>query len=155
MSKLNWRNGFAVGLTAGICLATLVILSGQVIYDLARCGCNAQRSRHSAQYEGKDFPSSWWWRWTGDLVSSGDTFAQWIMVFFTIAAVLLVWRTFVATQEMAVDTREIGQAQARAYFRVNIGDMTQESLTRVDGSNVKYPLILKCITLGTPRPPDS
>lgn len=116
MFKFPWRNGFAVGITSGVCLATVAILFGQAIYDWARCNQNAECYRHAAKYKGEDFPSSWWWRWTGDLVSSSDTLAQWIMAIFTIAVVLLVWRTLIATQEMVRDTRDIGQKQARAYL---------------------------------------
>ena len=39
---------------------------------------------------------------------------QWIMAFFTIAVVLLVWRTLIATQDMARDARDFGSAQVKA-----------------------------------------
>jgi len=123
----GYRNGaFALGLTIGASVVLLLFLFGQKVYDMAKCYQTQECERSATKYEGQDFPSSWWWDWTGRLVTSDDTFAQWIMSFFTIAAVLLVWRTLVATQEMvrdtkkmALDTREIGEAQVRAYCSVS------------------------------------
>lgn len=122
----GYKNGaFALGLTIGSSAVLLLFLLGQHIYDLAKCYHTQQCERSAAKYEGQDFPGSWWWDWTGSLVTSDDTLAQWIMSFFTIAAVILVWRTLSATQEMvadtkqmAADTRDIGQAQVRAYLSI-------------------------------------
>lgn len=123
MSKRFTDGYFALGLTIGSSVVLFAFLFGQNVYDLAKCYHTAQCERSAAKYEGKDFPSSWWWDWTGSLVTSHDTLAQWIMSFFTIAAVLLVWRTLLATHEMVEDTkrmtrdaREIGEAQVRAYI---------------------------------------
>lgn len=95
----NWRNGFAVGLTAGVSGATLLILFGQAIYDLVDCVSRSECDRYAAKHKVEDLPSSWWWRWTGDLVSSSDTLAQWIMALLTIAAVVLLWRTLSQTNK--------------------------------------------------------
>tara|TARA_R110002110_G_scaffold12021_6_gene57262 strand:- start:98 stop:904 length:807 start_codon:yes stop_codon:yes gene_type:complete len=95
-------------------VTAFLFLFGHAVYDWAKCEQTAECYRHAAKYEGKDFPSSWWWRWTGDLVSSSDTLAQWIMAFFTIAVTLLVWRTLVATQDMASQTREVMATESRS-----------------------------------------
>ena len=120
----GYRNGaFALGLTIGASVVLLIFLFGQKVYDVAKCYQTKECERSATKYEGQDFPSSWWWDWTGRLVTSDDTLAQWIMSFFTIAAVLLVWRTLKATQDMAIETqrmardaREIGDAQTRAWI---------------------------------------
>lgn len=125
MSKFNWRNGFTVGLTVGGAAVLLPFLFVQNIYDLARCYQTQKCERSAALYESQDFPSWWWWDWTGSLVTSDDTLAQWLMSILTIAAVFLVWRTLVvtrrtllATQRMASDARDIGNRQTRAYCGV-------------------------------------
>ncbi|MEJ6398589.1 hypothetical protein [Yoonia sp. 208BN28-4] len=59
---------------------------------------------------------NYWDRLIGTFVSPSDTLAQWIMAAFTIAVVVLVWRTLIATQNIATDTRKIGEAQVRAYM---------------------------------------
>lgn len=114
MSKFIWLYGFLVGLlifAAGLIIGVLwtvpVLIFGEHVY---------------AKHEGSEIPD-WWWSWVKDYVLREDTLAQWIMAFFTIAVVLLVWRTLKATQEMAADTRgmakdtrRIGDAQTRAYM---------------------------------------
>jgi len=113
----GYRNrAFALGLVVGGVIVFLVFLFGQKVYDFAKCYHEAQCERSAEKYEGKDFPSWWWWDWTGSLVTSDDTLAQWIMSFFTIAAVLLVWRTLVSTQNMARETTRIGEAQVMAHL---------------------------------------
>jgi hypothetical protein len=100
MSQFSGRNGFAVGLTLGLCLALLVYLffgSGTKIPE-----------------EGQ-ISGGFLWNWTGPLVSSADTLAQWIMTAFTIVAVLLVWSTLISTQDMLRETKRLGEAQAQAY----------------------------------------
>lgn len=114
MDKFDWRNGFAVGITVGLFVTAFVFLFGHALYDWAKCEQTAECYRHAAKYDGKDFPSSWWWKWTGNLVSSSDTLANWIIALFTIAVTLLVWRTLVATQDMASQTRELIAAEGRA-----------------------------------------
>jgi len=48
-----------------------------------------------------------------------DTAAQWIMMIATIFAAYLLLRTLWATQKMASDTREIGEAQTTSYIVVD------------------------------------
>ena len=110
---------FALGIVLGGTIVAVLFLFGQAIYDLAKCNHDGQCNRYAAQYNGEDFPSSWWWFWDGSFVSASDTLAQWIMAFFTIAVVLLVWRTLIATQEMARETTRIGEAQVRAYVSIS------------------------------------
>ena len=105
MFKRINNHKFALGLVTGGGLVAILLLFGQAIYDFAKCYQTGQCDRHAVKYESEDFPSSWWWRWTGDLVSSGDTLANWIMAIFTILVTFLVWRTLIATQKIATDTR--------------------------------------------------
>jgi hypothetical protein len=82
---------------------------------------------YKANYEG-DKPSTenssgersevggFWDNLIETFISPSDTLAQWIMASFTIAVVLLVWRTLIATQDIARDTSRIGEAQVRAYL---------------------------------------
>lgn len=84
---------------------------------------------YKAKYEG-DQPTSgdsgansseiggFWDQLIGTFVSPSDTLAQWIMAIFTVAVVVLVWKTLVATQDMATDQRRIGEAQVRAYLSI-------------------------------------
>lgn len=123
---------FALGLMVGGGIMTILFLFGQSIYDLAKCNHDGHCDRYAAQYEGKDFPSSWWWLWDGGLVSAKDSLAQWIMALFTIAVALLVWRTLVATQLMVVETRRIGQAQVRAHLHLEPIDVIIKAV-EVDG----------------------
>ena len=39
-------------------------------------------------------------------------------LFVGIASIILVWRTLLATQQMARDTRQIGEAEVRAYIKI-------------------------------------
>ena len=64
----------------------------------------------------------------GDLVAQRNM-ARWalwmlivtgLMAFVTAIGVYYVWRTLLATQDMAGDTREIGQTQIRAWLSFNI-----------------------------------
>ncbi len=56
--------------------------------------------------------------WARRIVSLEDTSAQWLMTIFSILAAFLLWRTLQATQRMATDTRQIGEAQVRAYLTI-------------------------------------
>ncbi len=56
-----------------------------------------------------------WWL-IARVVYMDDTAAQWIMMVATIFAAYLLLRTLWATQEMVRDTRDIGEAQTRAYL---------------------------------------
>lgn len=49
------------------------------------------------------------------------------MAVITGVGVYYVWRTLIATQKMAFDTRRIGEAQVRAYIGVEITDSVVES----------------------------
>ena len=151
MSKFSWRNGFAVGIVAGACVTTLVILFGQAIYDLAKCNHNGQCDRYAAQYESKNFPSSWWWLWDGQIVSASDTLAQWIMAVFTIAVALLVWRTLITTQQMVLETREIGQAQVRAHMYLEIVDVLVNA--KLVGGDDHIKVCVKCKVHNTGNSP--
>lgn len=57
------------------------------------------------------------------------------------AGVYYVWQTLRVT-------RDIGQAQARAYLAIKVGDVTQKNLSNVDGSNVKVSVELEISNVG-------
>lgn len=118
MSKRFTDGNFALGLVIGICLcltfAAWVGLFSQPIEQPVDADHDGHGPAYVENYE-RDIEVGWW-RWTGSLVTSSDTLAQWIMMAFTVGAVILVWRTLVATQAMVRDTREIGEAQVRAYL---------------------------------------
>ncbi len=99
MSKIKWRNGFAVGLAIGVLGTVLIVAYGHLASDLANCigenGCEG----FAAKYDGAQMPDWWWWRWTGELVTSGDTLANWVIAILTIVAVVLLWQTLVQTNK--------------------------------------------------------
>jgi hypothetical protein len=101
MSQFSGRNGFAVGLTLGLCLALLVYLffgSGTKIPE-----------------EGQ-ISGGFLWNWTGPLVSSADTLAQWIMAILTIFAVVLLWQTLVQTNKTNQSAIAAAHAATEANF---------------------------------------
>jgi hypothetical protein len=111
MSK-GYRNGaFALGLVVGGGIALNVFL-----WLDYRANYKSYAAANSNSNENSSEIGKLWDRVLGVFVSPSDTLAQWIMAVFTIAVVFLVWRTLVATQEMARDTRHIGEAQTRAYL---------------------------------------
>jgi hypothetical protein len=97
MAKFFWRNGFAVGVTLGALSTVLVLVGHTFVRDLYHCLQGEDCSVHVTKYRDNAVPDLWWWDWDGKLVSSGDTVAQWIMTIFSIAAVILLWRTLVET----------------------------------------------------------
>ena len=149
MSKFSWRIGLTIGLTLGSGVTAVLFVFGHAIYDFAKCEHSGQCDRYAAKYESENFPSSWWWLWDGSIVSASDTLAQWIMAFFTIAVVLLVWRTLIATQDMARDTRDIGQKQARAYLHAKFLDVKISEFNASDGSNIRFTAKIMIINSGS------
>ncbi|WP_137109686.1 hypothetical protein [Rhodobacter sp. SY28-1] len=61
-----------------------------------------------------------WWKHDGTLVTSKDTLANWLVAVFSFIAAIFLWLTLRATQDMAQDTRRIGELQARAYLDVKL-----------------------------------
>ena len=95
MADGNWRAPFAIGLVAGAVFAVLLCLV---------------------------FPdqSLGWFSHTGALIVFADTFANWMIALFSVVAAALLWKTLRATQEMANDTRRIGEAQVKAYLDIKL-----------------------------------
>ncbi|WP_375257488.1 hypothetical protein [Citreimonas sp.] len=129
MVEVRWRNGFAVGLTAGICSILIINIWGGAIYEIATCVSQGACQGSPAQNDSGDEPE--WWRWIRRLVSAEDSLAQWSMALLSLAAVVLLWLTLrasrdtlSATQKMAVDAREIGEAQVRAYLTIEDAAVT-------------------------------
>lgn len=77
-----------------------------------------------------------WWYWPRRLFSFEDTVAQWVMMVFTVVAALLLLKTLRATQEMAKDTRELGEAQVRAYVSFEVSEIDFARKNNRDGSNL-------------------
>jgi len=118
----GYRNGaFALGLVTGIGLALNLFLwldyrAEKEAYQETKTNNEGYNTEIGNLWDG----------FIGTFVSPSDTLAQWIMATFTIAVVVLVWRTLIATQIMAAqtqamarDTREIGEAQVRAYITID------------------------------------
>jgi hypothetical protein len=95
VQRNDWRSGLAVGLIIGIFGASFLYawLSGGL-------------------------PD--WWKHDGAVVTSKDTLANWLVATFSFIAAIFLWLTLRATQEMAQDTRRIGELQARAYLDVKL-----------------------------------
>ena len=85
----------------------------------------------------------------GTFVRPSDTLAQWVMALFTIAFVVLVWRTLIATQDMARDTRQIGEAQARAYIHAEILGIEIAKVENKDGSNIRFAARMRLFNSGS------
>lgn len=119
----SYRNGaFALGLVVGGGIALNLFLW----LDYRTQQGRDQPASGTSNASGNEIGAEWN-RFIGTFVSPSDTLAQWIMAIFTIAAVILVWRTLFATQEMvrdtkqmAIDTREIGEAQTRAHCAIKL-----------------------------------
>ncbi|MGC1502870.1 MAG: hypothetical protein WA782_01895 [Sulfitobacter sp.] len=58
------------------------------------------------------------------------------LALITLFGVFFVWRTLKVTRDMARDTREIGQKQARAYLFVQLGQVEVSVVANKDGSNL-------------------
>ncbi len=94
----KWLSGCAFGLVAGIFGAALLVawLSGGL-------------------------PD--WWKHDGAIVTTKDTLANWLVAIFSFIAALFLWLTLRATQDMAKDTRRIGESQVRAYLDVKLAQV--------------------------------
>jgi hypothetical protein len=106
MFDSRWLSGLAFGLVASLVLVTVVSVSLS---------------------EG---PPAWW-RHSGTIINSEDTLAQWLMMVWSLLAVIVsalavywVKKTFDVTQRMSLDTREIGEAQASAYASIGEAKVT-------------------------------
>lgn len=121
----------------------LLFLFGQKLYDLNKCYETGSCERSATKYEDQDFSSSWWWEWTGSLVKSDDTLAQWLMAFFTIAATVVLILTLrsanrtnlvaVKAAEAAIDANKIMRDEQRAWVVVNFA--AGPSISYQPGSN--------------------
>lgn len=132
----GYRNGaFALGLVTGGGLALNLFL--WLEYNAKYKGDPPGNGNGDA--DGGDI-GGYWDRLIGTFISPSDTLAQWIMAVFTIAAVILVWRTLVATQSIATDTREIGQIQVRAYISI---ESVAIKPTRNSDGKIQADMVLK------------
>jgi hypothetical protein len=93
MRDSKWYAGLAFGLVVGLAIAALV-----------------------STWLSDGLPG--WWRHDGAVVTSTDTLANWLVAIFSFIAALFLWLTLRATQEMAIETRRIGEAQVRAYISI-------------------------------------
>lgn len=140
MSK-GYRNGaFALGLVVGCGLALNLFL--WLDYITKQEG-NQPSSRNN---EANSSEIGGYWDWAiGTFISPSDTLAQWIMAAFTVAVVFLVWKTLIATQNMAAqttimasDTRGIGESQIRAYLHcasISVNTDAPEYTTSIEVHN--------------------
>lgn len=98
MRDNKWFSGLAFGLVAG--LATSALLFASLSGGLPD-----------------------WWQHDGALITTKDTLANWLVAIFSFIAALFLWLTLRATQDMAKDTREVGEAQVRAYVYANVAEI--------------------------------
>lgn len=68
-----------------------------------------------------------WWL-IGRVIYMDDTAAQWLMTLLTLAAVVLIFLTLRDTRQILTDTRNIGEAQVRAYLGPHDPTLVQELL---------------------------
>jgi hypothetical protein len=122
----GYRNGaFALGLITG---------GGIVLNLFLWCAYHSNNARESVSQDPENpqnyqnVVGSWDW-FFNTFIDPQDTIAQWGMALLSLAAVYLLWetlkasrRTLDATRGMAIDTRELGEAQVVAYL----------SITRID-----------------------
>lgn len=122
MAKRNWGNGLAVGLIIGFGVGVLIILvlevSSPIIDPSASGAPNQNTTENKSTYNYESVPD--WWYWPRRFFALEDTVAQWIMMVFTVAAAALLLFTLKATQQMAFDTREIGDMQNRPWLKCDL-----------------------------------
>ena len=118
MRDNKWYSGLAFGVVGGLAIAALLFawLSGGL-------------------------PN--WWKHDGAVVTSKDTLANWLVAIFSFVAAVFLWLTLLATQEMAKDTRRIGEAQVRAYLTLRSATLEVDA----DGS-LQNRLILDIVNSG-------
>lgn len=117
----GYRNGaFALGLVAG----------GGLVLNLLLWSAYLANEESDAPTQPDENPQSHpivtYWDWlVGTFIAPSDSVAQWAMALLSLAAVVLLWWTLKAsrqtlnsTRQMARDTREIGEAQVRAYLSI-------------------------------------
>lgn len=124
----GYRNGaFALGLVTGIGLVlNLILWLGYLAQDKVT---PQDAENQSDQNDGET--SFWWWRWTGDLVSSSDTLAQWIMAAVTIVATVVLLLTLrsanktnaaaVIATEATLEANEIMRREQRPWLKISVG----------------------------------
>lgn len=111
MRKNYWRNGFTTGLAVGsLVLLPIIVL----LYRTYPVNCIAEASSHDGCTKIDSQQDQHWWLIRG-VAYMDDTVAQWIMMIFTVIAVVLVYRTLISTQDMARETTRIGEAQVSAH----------------------------------------
>jgi len=131
MPKGNRGTFFAIGLVAGVAVAVfLAMLAVPELRDPSAYYNQqiAAEQHRSDAAENKQPNEPQWWYWTRRLVAAEDTLAQWVMAFFTAFAVILLYLTLNATRATLKATREVGNAQVRAYMnvdKVRISDFTK------------------------------
>ena len=136
MFKRDWLNGFAFGIIAGFLLTPALIFAavffGASPDDFGQSNGKPDNSEQEGPQDAR------WWL-IRRVVYMDDTAAQWIMMIATIFAAYLLLRTLWATQKMALDTREIGEAQSRAYLTLTaievFGSASDGTAYRVKASN--------------------
>lgn len=128
---------FAFGLIAGICLFPFIGLIADYTNPPIESDANfvaGEEEHDDRSQNSKQYPYFGFWKWSGHLIESGDTLAQWIMMVFTVIAAGLLLVTLFVTLRMARDTRKIGEAQVRAYIKCSkvickpLGDNGQDDI---------------------------
>lgn len=142
------RNGFALGLVAGISVALILLLFGQSLLATIDCvlmnDCSTLQQLYGVR--GGDRPML-----LQRLVRAEHSLAQWLIACLTLVAtaisavaVLLVLKTLnvtrdtlIATQQMNLTTRSIGEVQTRAY--ISIG----ETEVKIDDTECRIDIVMR------------
>lgn len=123
MSSSDWRNGFTLGLGAGVCVTLILIVFEEFLHYFAECVTNGECEKYASAYKREEVPDWWGWDWTGHLVTSDDTLAQWVMAIFTIVAAFVLWLTLRSankTNIAALEANEILRREQRPWINAKV-----------------------------------
>jgi hypothetical protein len=115
MSRRNWSNGLATGLTIGLGLFVLIFVLSSYLIGEVNCQKYGQ-SDHAASSNSKGKQDSCnppeWWSITQRLVSFEDTLAQWVMAFLSFAALgVSAWAVLLVRESLDKTNEAIGAAR--------------------------------------------
>lgn len=102
------------------CLSLDLVASAECIQDVIEAANESERAERDVVAQSE---MALW--------ALGMLIVTTLMTVITAVGVVFVWRTLVATQKMAIDTREIGEAQVRSYVYATAAeiDVTANTMT--------------------------
>lgn len=116
------RNDIGLGLVLGGGITVVVLVYGGFILDFLNCfSFQNCESFASGEFKSNDVV---WWMWAKRFFSYEDSLAVWLAAIFTGLNVMFLWRTLKETRRTTMATREIGEAEVRAYLYVDTINVT-------------------------------